>query len=368
VFCARVNKLFCAVALTVGAIVFYACVHADFPRVPGNVYGELLSSNEHQIKNSVVEEIALYPKKMARSRQRIMRKANLVKRNKAKGVVLISHGFMCSKEDVGFLRALFPHCHCMTFDMRAHGEHKEGQYCTLGRDEALDVAAAALYLRSRDDLKGLPLLVYGFSMGAVAAIEAQAKDSDLFDGMILDCPFESSENVIKKGLDNMKISLFGYQVSIPGRSLMEKYIFHPYVQSFVKAMLKAFAQLDSKDIRAFVYPVTPVKSVAKIEVPLYLIGCKNDKKIPIESIKRIYANAASGYKKLWISNGRQHYDSYFYNPELYARRVGKFARRLCTGKLKGVKKEKITIDQDLSSVAVHIDVDQVKKVNEKEKK
>lgn len=366
-FWGRTSRILGMVLLFVVVAAFYAYLEADLVGVPSNLYGEALSRDEHSIKGAVVEKVALYPQKMARSHERIMRKALFVKRKKAIGTVLISHGFMCTKEDISFLRSLFPEYNSMVFDMRAHGENAEGQYCTLGRDEALDVATAARYLRNREDLRGQKLLLYGFSMGAVAAIEAQANDSTLFDGMILDCPFESSENVIKRGLSNMKLSLFGYEISIPGKTLMEKYIFHPYVQSFIKSMLKAFGKMDTKDIKAFVYPVNPAKSIARVSVPLYLIGCKKDDKVSIAGLKRIYSNAGSKYKKLWVSNGRQHFDSYFYNPELYARRVAKFSHRLFSGKLNCAEKQKIIEDKDPASLAVHINAGRFTEIKKKEK-
>jgi len=365
VFRGRSSRILLAGLLFLAGLAFYEYLEADLAGVPTNLYGEALSRDTHSIKGAILEKVALYPQKMAGSRERIMRKAIFVKRPQAKGTVLISHGFMCTKEDIAFLRSLFPGYNSMIFDMRAHGECIEGQFCTLGRDEALDVATAAKYLRSREDLQEQKLLVYGFSMGAVAAIEAQAKDSGLFDGMILDCPFESSENVIKRGLADMKLSIFGYEISVPGKTLMEKYIFHPYVQSFIKAMLKAVGQLDAKDIKAFVYPVNPARSVAHVKIPLYLIGCKKDNKSPVAGLKKIYHNAGSSYKKLWITNGRQHFDSYFHNPELYARRVGKFAGRLFSGKLEGAKKEKIIKDKEPDALAVHVDVGRFTQVKKK---
>ena len=97
----------------------------------------------------------------------------------------------------------------MTFDFRAHGEHCDGQRCTFGRDEHLDVITAAHFLKNHPHLKNKPVIVYGFSMGAVAAIEAQAKDNSLFSAMILDCPFDSSENIIKRSLESMQFTFFG---------------------------------------------------------------------------------------------------------------------------------------------------------------
>ena len=52
----------------------------------------------------------------------------------------------------------------MTFDFRGHGKNNEGQYCTFGRDEALDVIAAVKFIKSDPELQKLPLFVYGFSM------------------------------------------------------------------------------------------------------------------------------------------------------------------------------------------------------------
>src|SRR3990172_2398269 len=109
----------------------------------------------------------------------IARRGILVKKPDARATILICHGFMCNKFDMGFLRPLlFNRFNVLMFDFRAHGEHIEPHHCcTFGKDEALDVAGAISYIRSRDDLKELPLIAYGFSMGAVAAIQAQAAAS-----------------------------------------------------------------------------------------------------------------------------------------------------------------------------------------------
>jgi pimeloyl-ACP methyl ester carboxylesterase len=269
----------------------------------------------------------------------------LVKRNNAKGTVLILHGFMCNKRDVSFLRFLFLDYNIMSFDFRAHGENIDRQYCTFGRDEALDVIAAAHFLRKHPDIRGKTLIAYGFSMGSVSAIEAQAQDSRLFDGMVLDCPFESTKNIVKRGLKNLKISLFGYKFSIPGRTVLERYAFHPYIQSFVKTVLRAFAALDPHNIKIFIYPIYPSESIKKVLIPCLFIHCKNDKKVTLAAVKKVYENSGSSYKKFWITNGRHHFDSFFYNPEAYAKRVKKFIGKLVLGRLAHKKKKKIIIDR-----------------------
>lgn len=322
------------------------CLEASFP-YHKNIHGEVVNHDQELIKDALVEQITLYPKEHALSDSRIMRRGLLVQYPQAKATILICHGFMCDKFDVGFLRYLFPkgEYNFMTFDFRAHGESNEGQFCTFGRDEAHDVIAAGSFLRSHPAVKDKPLFVYGFSMGAVAAIEGQSQEKKLFDAMILDCPFDSSENIIKKCLQNLKLSFLGYEFELPCRTLLEKYAFHPYVQTFVKILLKTVANIDPKNISTFIYPVTPVESIKKVSVPCFFIHCKNDEKVSIDSVKSIY-NGASGYKTLWLTNGRHHFDSFFYNPEKYTRKIHKFLEHVMQGTLYQKEQKKIIEDAD----------------------
>jgi pimeloyl-ACP methyl ester carboxylesterase len=313
-----------------------------------NEYGDILETCVPSSQGPVLEKIMLHSKVCSGSKKHITRTGFLTRYKNAEATILICHGFMCDKFDSGLLRALFPRgkFNFMTFDFRAHGDCPEGQFCTLGRDERYDVVAAARFLKGHKDLVGKPIIVYGFSMGAVAAIEAQAKDSSLFDAMILDCPFESTENVLKRSLDKMKFSLFGYEFSLPGRSLLQRYAFHPYVQSLVKIVLKTIAQWDTKNIDVTAYPINPAESVKKISVPVFYILCKNDEKVSVDAIKSLYQSTASVYKQLWITNGRRHFDSYFYNPEQYTDRVRQFVLNHLKGTTRKLLKNEIIIDND----------------------
>jgi pimeloyl-ACP methyl ester carboxylesterase len=319
--------------------------------LPG-IYGKIVEVRNDLVKDGIVERIKLYPKAELGSNKRIVRNGILMRYKNAKATVLICHGFMCDKHDVGLLRRLFPRSqyNIMTFDFRAHGDNSKGQYCTFGRDEAFDVIAAASFLKNHPDLKNKPLFVYGFSMGASSAIEAQAKiaiqeNKQLFDGMILDCPFDSSEKAIKRALNNIKMSIFGYQFDLPGRQFLEKYAFHPYVQSFIKAMFKAVANFDTHNIQINLQSVQPYLSAKKISAPCFFIHCKQDEKIPVEAVKTIYNNV-SGPKKLWLTNGRRHFDSYFYNPEKYTERVRAFLADALKGKIKKASVSEIIEDSD----------------------
>ncbi len=333
--------------------------YSSFP-IHVNDYGDIVESFVPSSQGPVIEKVMLYSKQCSGSKKRIARTALLTRYKNAEATILICHGFMCDKFDAGVLRSVFPRgkFNFMTFDFRAHGDCPEGQSCTLGRDEKYDVVAAARFLREHVALAKKPLFVYGFSMGAVAAIEAQAKDGSLFDAMILDCPFESTENVLKRSLDNIKFSLFGYEFSLPGRSLLQRYAFHPYIQSMVKIVLKTVAQWDPKKIDVTAYPIHPVDSVKKISVPVFYILCKHDEKVSIDAIKSLYQSTASCYKQLWISNGRRHFDSYFYNPEIYTDRVRQFVLNNLNGKTLHTKKNEIIQDGDEYTTALRTKKDE----------
>jgi pimeloyl-ACP methyl ester carboxylesterase len=209
----------------------------------------------------------------------------------------------------------------------------------------MDVITAAKFLRTHPDLNKKPLFVYAFSMGAVASIEAQSQDASLFDAMILDCPFDSTENVLNRLVSNIKFTLFGYEFKIPGASVLQKYAFHPYVQSLIKLMLKTVANMEPRQVETKVCEVSPAQSIAKVKVPCFFIHCKKDEKVPLEAIKRVYA-AATGPKILWVTNGRSHYDSYFYNPERYVQQVRLFVDQVLAGQWKNSIEQRIIEDED----------------------
>lgn len=298
------------------------------------------------VNKSVVEHIVFNVPKTDASSEKIVRRGVLMRRPQAKATILMCHGFGCCKRDITVLRMLFPDYNIMSFDFRAHGEDREGQYCTLGKYEMLDVKAATHVLKTYDKTKDLPVIAYAFSMGAVSAIEAQASDSTLFKAMILDCPFDSVEKLLRRGLENLKISVFGYEVPLPGRTLLEKCAFNQYTQPIVQAILRFVSVLDAQNLKVLAYQVHPEQSVKKVKIPCLFIHCKNDEKVPVESIKSVYDNAATEYKQLWITGGRRHFDSFFHEPERYVRKVQRFVNKVIVNAYDQLPKGRITDDSD----------------------
>lgn len=318
----------------------------EFSVMPTSVdnYGTIDQTIEQMIDDAVLEKVTIHAQKKHGSVDTIKRKGILIRRKKAKANILMCHGFMCNKFDVGFLRSLFgPDYNFLAFDFRAHGEQTEGQVCTFGRDESLDVLASAQFMKHHPEVGHLPLFVYGFSMGAASAIEAQSKHPYLFKGMILDCPFDSIENVLKRSINTLTFSVCGYQFYVPGRRLLHKYAFHPYVQAILKPMLKAAANMDPKQIDTQICQVKPQESIKKITIPCFIICCKKDEKVSIPAIKAVF-NGAQGYKKLWLTNGRNHCDSFFYNPECYSKRLNTFMHAVLQNTIRSKKQRKVIED------------------------
>jgi len=275
----------------------------------------------------------------------IERKGLLIRRPHAQAVVLICHGFMCNKDDARFLRgALFPRYSSLIFDFRAHGECTGGQFCTFGMLEKEDVRGAVEFIRNDPELADKPLIVYGFSMGAVASLLAQSEYGDLFDAAVWDCPFDSTDKVFERLLSELTISIGGYELGFPGRSLLHKYAYNPYVQDFIKKALKTIANLDSSVVNTMIMPVNTVEAARKITIPSFFIVCKKDAKAPVSAVYDVYKNV-QGARQLWVTNGRYHFDSFFYNPERYIHSVNHFIEDFLSGKFEDENIDKIVVDE-----------------------
>lgn len=299
-----------------------------------------------KLLNGIKEEsVTFFSRESVDSEAKLLRKGVLIKKPNAQATVLICHGFMCDKYDVSFLHMLFHDYNSMTFDFRAHGEEKAGQFCTFGRDESYDVIAAAEYIKNDPELKDLPLIVYGFSMGAVSAIIAQARQKDLFDAMILDCPFDSSDKLLDRGINQLKLNVFGYEMQMPGSSWLKSHGYSPYVQSLLKTILKTFTNFGSNDIAINFVPVYPEEAIKYVDVPCFFIACVNDEKAPEEAVLGVY-QGAKGFKRCWIDpDGRKHFDTIFRQMHRYFYKVDHFIKIFLDGSYKKKPREKVTKDR-----------------------
>lgn len=95
----------------------------------------------------------------------------------AVGAIILCHGHPANRmEMLPRARTLHPAgFHLLLFDFRSLGE-SEGKLCSIGLHETQDLQGAADYLFQRTEMRGLPLGVYGISMGGAVAIMTAAKD------------------------------------------------------------------------------------------------------------------------------------------------------------------------------------------------
>ncbi|MBP6869785.1 alpha/beta hydrolase [Candidatus Babeliales bacterium] len=288
-----------------------------------------LPAIKEQIKNIQFEEI-IFDAFVDQSKTSMhTRRAILVRKNNAIGTVVVCHGYLGCKRDSIALKHLFPLYNVLAFDFRAHGDDRDGQFSTIGRDEAFDVIGAVSVVKSDPAMKDKPVIVYGFSMGAVSAIQAQAMEPGLFDAMILDCPYDSTDEAMRRGLEEkMKWNIFGRQFTIPGKEFILYHMYDDASRMLTDILFRIITQLDSKKVITKFVKVMPIESVKKITVPCFFIHCENDKKVPIHAVEALYNNKEQGLKRLWITPGKGHFGSYQHNPELYWYKVNKFLMKL----------------------------------------
>jgi alpha-beta hydrolase superfamily lysophospholipase len=116
----------------------------------------------------------------------------------------------------------------LSLTLRAHGD-SGGDRNNLGLDARLDVMAAADYLHRHEP--GIPVLVYGKSLGAAAALFAAPTLAERVSGYILVAPFATlrlaverrTQRYLPPGLDRVAYSalLFGSTIALPELDAIE---------------------------------------------------------------------------------------------------------------------------------------------------
>ncbi|MDP3788481.1 MAG: alpha/beta fold hydrolase [Candidatus Chromulinivorax sp.] len=300
-----------------------------------------LAAIKQQIHNIQTEDIIFDAFVDASKQATLQRRGILIRRQDPIGTVVICHGYLGCKRDSLALKHLFPNYNVLVFDFRAHGDDRNGQISTIGRDEAFDVIGAVHTVKSDPVMADKPIIAFGFSMGAVSAIQAQSHDDTLFDAMILDCPFDSTDDAMRRGLDEkMQVTLFGKKFTIPGKQFLLDHMYDDSAQAITQFLFQAITKLDGKTITTKFVQVRPVDAVKKITVPCFFIHCENDKKVPIYAVEQLYHNKP-GFKRLWITQGKWHFGSYHNNPELYWYKVNKFLTKLQEQDIADREQEKV---------------------------
>jgi len=106
-------------------------------------------------------------------------------------------------------------------------------------------------------------------------------------------------------------------------------------------LLSLKTSLNAKRINTFAKATSPAESIKKVQIPCFFVVTKNDGKVSVEEVKTVYDNHPTGYKHLWVANGREHCDAILYNPEKYEQKINQFIEDILKGKGKKVSEEVI---------------------------
>jgi uncharacterized protein len=185
----------------------------------------------------------------------------------ARGGIILCHGHPMNRaEMLPWARLLQPAgFHVLLFDFRALGQ-SEGNLCTIGYHEVRDLLGAADYLTTRPEMAGLPLGVYGISMGAAVSLMAAAQD-ERFAAVATHAAYASLETaIVQRG--RMLLGRAGPALSHPARYWAKRWL-----------------EIDP----ALVSPLDMVAAIAPR--PLFLSHGKRDITISPADAKALYAAA-----------------------------------------------------------------------------
>ncbi len=218
-----------------------------------------------------------------------------------RGAIVLCHGYLDTRLE------MLPHARfltaagyaCLLIDHRCNGM-SDGNRCTIGFLESLDVLAATHYLAERPETKDLPLAILGHSMGGVAALMAAERIPHL-RAMIADGVFPS----LRQAADRRARLLMG-----PAGPLV-----HRAVQNYL-----------AKRVGAGLDEVSPLRVVEELtDVPVFFIHSDWDIYIPIKVAEEMYERAAPP-KRFWRAPRTPHCRAVYWHSEEYQRRVLEFLR------------------------------------------
>ncbi len=193
--------------------------------------------------------------------------------------VVIAHGFAASRRERGVREqalALRARGFAVVVpDGRGHGQSPG--ICTLGSDEALDVAAGVEHARQLSD----DVVVVGASMGAISALRYAAEDPGLAGVVAVSGP--ASWTLPRTPIGMLNVALTQTR---PGRAVLKR-------------------RMGVSVAPGFTYAEPPVELVGRLASPLAIVHGTRDRIIPARAAHQLYA-AATGPRVLHLVPGMGH--------------------------------------------------------------
>lgn len=187
----------------------------------------------------------------------------------------------------------------LLIDQRCHGR-SEGHTITFGILERRDVQGWIRYANER--FGNVPMILCGVSMGAATVLMVSGMElPENVKGVIADCPYDAPANIIKKVL--------GKDMGMPVG------IVYPLIRMGGILYGKFDLEKDS-----------PVEAVKRAKTPILLIHGDDDRFVPYEMSKNIYAAAPEKIDFCTIHDAG-HALNYVTAPDVYREAVMEFIKK-----------------------------------------
>lgn len=225
----------------------------------------------------------------------------------ARGTIIFCHGLNRTRTEMLPMAAFAQTLgyNGLLFDFR-HSGQSEGEITTLGYQERRDVVGAVRYAL-QEGKAARPVILWGVSMGAAAALMAAADSPDV-DAVISDSSFLSFRDTVAHHLESF--------LRLPAFPLA-------YEVMYWSAWRGGFSPSDL-DLE---------KAVGRIgSRPILFVAVEEDRRMPPAIARTLYARAASPQKALLVLPGRRHGEGFNQATEQYKQAVSKFLSALPAGK------------------------------------
>src|SRR5487761_143364 len=240
--------------------------------------------------------------------------ANVPKGSQPLGTIVYCHGFQRSRVEM-LPMAAFGHqlgYDGLLFDFRHQGE-SGGKISSIGYWERLDAEAAASYALDQEKAPH-PVILWGVSMGAAAALMAAAEDSSV-NAVISDSTFLSFDSVIKSNYYAILRIIRRHRPRfppLPGFPLTNEVIawsawrghFNPSDFDLEKAVRRASPR------------------------PILFVAVKGDDRMPPWIAQKLYSEDTSPVKQIVILPGHRHGEGFNDARSEYEQAVSQFLSRV----------------------------------------
>ncbi len=198
----------------------------------------------------------------------------------------------------------------LCFDFRAHGM-SDGQFSSVGMHETNDVIGAVQYLKQRPEVDPERIGVVGFSMGAVATIQAAAQCPDIA-AVVADSAYASFMEAVR------------YSFRLVAR--LPHFPVAPIAMHWAKWMV----HVDPNLLR-------PVDVIGRIAPrPILITHGTLDEIVPVRHAHTLF-KAAEEPKELWIVPDARHVEARDLDPDDYFERIERFLRHALTPVARGAR-------------------------------